>query len=237
MKYLIANWKMNKLDFLSWQNKFLEDFQIDKSEDTKIIVCGHAADYSVIDASKHEKILLGAQDVSRHKEGAYTGQISASILKSKNISTCLVGHSEKREDGDTNEIVYEKAKQLEKEGIEKILCIGESLEILNEGLRKNFLQEQLNLFLNKNILPDLIAYEPIWAIGTGKAASVNSIGEAVIIVHEFIKNFDKEIPLLYGGSVSSKNISEIMSIKRIDGCLVGNASLDAKEFANIASQI
>ena len=228
---------MNKLDFLSWQNKFLEDFQIDKSEDTKIIVCGHAADYSVIDASKHEKILLGAQDVSRHKEGAYTGQISASILKSKNISTCLVGHSEKREDGDTNEIVYEKAKQLEKEGIEKILCIGESLEILNEGLRKNFLQEQLNLFLNKNILPDLIAYEPIWAIGTGKAASVNSIGEAVIIVHEFIKNFDKEIPLLYGGSVSSKNISEIMSIERIDGCLVGNASLDAKEFANIASQI
>lgn len=228
---------MNKLDFLSWQNKFLEDFQIDKSKDTKIIVCGHAADYSVIDASKHEKILLGAQDVSRHKEGAYTGQISASILKSKNISTCLVGHSEKREDGDSNEIVYEKAKQLEKEGIEKILCIGESLEILNEGLRKNFLQEQLNLFLNKNILPDLIAYEPIWAIGTGKAASVNSIGEAVIIVHEFIKNFDKEIPLLYGGSVSSKNISEIMSIKRIDGCLVGNASLDAKEFANIASQI
>ena len=228
---------MNKLDFLSWQNKFLEDFQIDKSKDTNIIVCGHAADYSVIDASKHEKILLGAQDVSRHKEGAYTGQISASILKSKNISTCLVGHSEKREDGDTNEIVYEKAKQLEKEGIEKILCIGESLEILNEGLRKNFLQEQLNLFLNKNILPDLIAYEPIWAIGTGKAASVNSIGEAVIIVHEFIKNFDKEIPLLYGGSVSSKNISEIMSIKLIDGCLVGNASLDAKEFANIASQI
>ena len=122
---------MNKLDFLSWQNKFLEDFQIDKSKDTKIIVCGHAADYSVIDASKHEKIFLGAQDVSRHKEGAYTGQISASILKSKNISTCLVGHSEKREDGDTNEIVYEKAKQLEKEGIEKILCIGESLSLIH----------------------------------------------------------------------------------------------------------
>ena len=228
---------MNKLEFLSWQKKFLEDFQIDKSKNTKIIVCGNAADYSVIGATKHEKIFLGAQDVSRHKEGAYTGQISASILKSKNISTCLLGHSEKREDGDTNEIVYEKAQQLEKEGIQKILCIGESLETLNEGHRKNFLEEQLNLFIKNNLLPDLIAYEPIWAIGTGKAASVNSIGEAVTIVHEFIKNFDKKIPLLYGGSVSSINISEIMSIKRIDGCLVGNASLDAKEFANIASRI
>ena len=179
-----------------------------------------------------------AQDVSQNIDGAYTGQISAKILKKIQTAGCIVGHSELRENGDSNEIIHQKGSRLKEEGISPIvLCIGESLEILKKNEREIFLLNQLQSFFKNDLVPNIIAYEPIWAIGTGKSASIKSVNAAFKIILNFLADINlKEIPILYGGSVSSENIDEILSIESISGCLVGNSSLDGKEFARIAAK-
>ena len=242
MKYLIANWKMHDVDLELWLEAFLS-IEIPLSS-LKIRVSSNLFDMSkFIEAMPIESEFLNkpfwmAQDVSQNIDGSHTGQISSKILKKLKTAGCIVGHSEVRESGDSNEIVHQKGIRLKEAEISPIvLCIGESLEILEKNERELFLINQLKSFFKNGLIPDIIAYEPIWAIGTGKSASIDSINNAFKIILKFLLDINlKDIPILYGGSVSIDNIQEILSIESISGCLVGNSSLDGKEFARIAAK-
>ena len=237
MKYLIANWKMNSINIEEWQNRFNKTIKLIK-KDIEIIVCPNYLD--IIKCSQQApNLIMAAQDVSIHDDGPFTGQISAYQLSrsSAQLKYCLVGHSEVRFKGDSNSIVKKKSQKLEGCNINSILCIGEDESILNKGEREKFLLNQLDSYFQDGLCPKFIAYEPIWAIGTGIPADKKNIDDALKIISIFLKEKKlKKIPLLYGGSVSSKNIEEIMSSDILSGCLVGNASLDGEEFARIAKK-
>ena len=248
MKYLIANWKMNSVDIDDWEQEFINvvssQNNFPKTDELKLIVCLNLYDYSLltekIKNSKNEifnKISLFAQDVSQYDAGAFTGQISSEFLKKVGVEGSIIGHSELRENGDTESIVFEKGSRLEQHGLSNIFCIGEGLETLENNQKKSFLLNQLKTFCKNNVSPDLLAYEPIWAIGTGKEADSENIASAVSIILDFFEEKKIDCPVLYGGSVSKSNIEEIISIPGIDGCLVGNSSLDGEQFAIIASKI
>ena len=152
-------------------------------------------DYTVfsekIKNSKNEifnKISLFAQDVSQYDEGAFTGQISSKFLKKVGVEGSIIGHSELRENGDTENIVFEKGFRLNEQGLSNIFCIGENLEILENNKKKSFLLNQLQTFCKDNVSPGLLAYEPIWAIGTGKEADSENISSAVSIILDFFEN-------------------------------------------------
>ena len=241
MKYLIANWKMNDVDVSNWLEDFLSLSLMNKSLEIKL--CANLYDVKdIVDASLSENTIFKkpfwmAQDVSKNKEGAYTGQISSKLLN-KIDAGCLIGHSELREESDTNEIVHLKGIRLKEEKVSPVLlCVGESLDILEANKREDFIKEQLNSYFKDGLFPDIIAYEPLWAIGTGVSADKRNIEDAMSIISKFLEEKDhKNLPILYGGSVSSKNIEEILSITSVSGCLVGNSSLDGKEFARIAKK-
>ena len=248
MKYLIANWKMNSVDIDVWEQEFINFVSSQKSfpnsDELKLIVCLNLYDYYVLSEkiknSKNaifNKISLFVQDVSQHDEGAFTGQISSKFLKKVGVEGSIIGHSELRENGDTENIVFEKGSRLKEHGLSNIFCIGEGLEILEHNKKKYFLLNQLQNFCKNNISPDFLAYEPIWAIGTGKEADSANIASALSIILDFLEEKKINCPVLYGGSVSKSNIEEIISISGIDGCLVGNSSLDGEQFAIIASKI
>ena len=239
---------MNSVDVDVWEQEFLNvvnsQNNFPKSDEVKLIVCLNLYDYAVLSErvknSKNEvfnKISLFAQDVSQHDEGAFTGQISSKFLKKVGVEGSIIGHSELRENGDTENIVFEKGLRLNEQGLTNVFCIGEGLEILENNKKKSFLINQLHTFCKDNILPSLLAYEPIWAIGTGKEADSENIASAVSIILDFFEEKKIYCPVLYGGSVSKSNIEEIISISGIDGCLVGNSSLDGEQFAIIASKI
>jgi len=237
MRYLVANWKMNSIDIEEWQKRFNKTLKQIK-KDIEIIVCPNYLD--IIKCSQQApNLIMAAQDVSIHDDGPFTGQISAFQLSrsSKQLKYCLVGHSEVRFKGDSNSIVRKKSQKLESCNINSILCVGEDESILNKGEREKFLLNQLDSYFQDGLCPKFIAYEPIWAIGTGTPADKKNIDDALKIISIFLKEKKlKKIPLLYGGSVSSKNVEEIMSSNILSGCLVGNASLDGEEFARIAKK-
>ena len=239
---------MNSVDIDDWEQEFINvvssQNNFPKTDELKLIVCLNLYDYSLltekIKNSKNEifnKISLFAQDVSQYDAGAFTGQISSEFLKKVGVEGSIIGHSELRENGDTESIVFEKGSRLEQHGLSNIFCIGEGLEILENNQKKSFLLNQLKTFCKNNVSPDLLAYEPIWAIGTGKEADSENIASAVSIILDFFEEKKIDCPILYGGSVSKSNIEEIISIPGIDGCLVGNSSLDGEQFAIIASKI
>ena len=248
MKYLIANWKMNSVDLDVWEREFINfvssQNNFPNSDELKLIVCLNLYDYyffsEKIKSSKNSifnKISLFAQDVSQNDEGAFTGQISSKFLRKAGVEGSILGHSELRDNGDTENIVFEKGLKLNEQALSNIFCIGEGLEILEKNKKKSFLLNQLQTFCKNNVSPDILAYEPIWAIGTGKEADSENIASAVSVILDFFEEKKIDCPILYGGSVSKSNIEEIISIPGIDGCLVGNSSLDGEQFAIIASKI
>ena len=162
MKYLIANWKMNSVDIDDWEQEFINvvssQSNFPKSDEVKLIVCLNLYDYTVfsekIKNSKNEifkKISLFTQDVSQYDEGAFTGQISSKFLKKVGIEGSIVGHSELRENGNTENIVFEKGFRLNEYGLSNIFCIGEGLEILENNKKKSFLLNQLQTFCKDNM--------------------------------------------------------------------------------------
>ncbi len=168
-------------------------------------------DYSVfsekIKNSKNEifnKISLFTQDVSQYDEGAFTGQISSKFLKKVGVEGSIIGHSELRANGDTENIVFEKGFRLNEQGLSNIFCIGENLEILENNKKKSFLLNQLQTFCKDNVSPGLLAYEPIWAIGTGKEADSENISSAVSIILDFFEEKKIDCPILYGGKCLQK---------------------------------
>jgi triosephosphate isomerase len=225
-KLVIANFKMNgSKEFIeNWAKDFHEE-----KESNKIIIVALPSVY--LSNFKDSNFNLAGQNVSNQSSGAFTSQLSAQMLKDCGAEYCLIGHSETRQYlMETNENIKQKFDQLAQESIQQILCIGEPLEIKEASKTTDYLLEQLELISSdqENII---IAYEPIWAIGTGLTPEIEDIQLAVDCIRG---RFNKSIKVLYGGSVNSSNAANISAKTDIDGLLVGGASLNPKEFANIA---
>ena len=187
-----------------------------------------------------DEIKLAGQNVSEFDNGAYTGEISTSMLKDIGVEDVIIGHSERREKfSESDEIINAKVKKALEDDLSVILCLGESLEIKEEGKEVDFVRDELlNSLDGVDDLENLtIAYEPIWAIGTGKTCSSedaeNMCKEIRNIINEKYGEISQQIRILYGGSVKPSNAGEILSKENIDGVLVGGASLKASDFIEI----
>ena len=224
---------------------FCERFrEIYKDTDVQALICAPAVDLSACsDALKGTDIMLGAQNVYFEKEGAYTGETSIDMIKALGCGFSIVGHSERRQYfGETDETVNLKAKALLAAGLRPIICVGEAEEIRVAGTQNEFVKKQL-IGAFEGIAPEdavrcVIAYEPIWAIGTGRVATPEQAGDMCAYIREtLIELYDEdtadEIIIQYGGSVKPENISDIMDMPEIDGALVGGASLDPEKFMGI----
>ena len=245
---LAGNWKMN-LD-LAEANQLLDDLIAGEkkfNKDTELIICPPAIYLSSFSEKleKHPWISLGAQNCHFEKNGAHTGEISASQLKSINVKYCLVGHSERRDNfNEGYDLLLKKVKALLAADITPIFCCGEQLQVRESNVFKEFVIKQIEDSLfgldGKDISKIIIAYEPIWAIGTGKTASAEEAQE----IHDLIRQrtaaqYDdqiaKNLRILYGGSCKPSNAKELFSQKDINGGLIGGASLKADDFIELSN--
>ena len=233
--YFIANWKMfgvlRTLNSLNKVIKFLKTFK--KSNKTRIIYCPPSTLIrSLSKKVKNSKIQVGAQNCHESLTyGASTGSINPMMLKNVGAKYVILGHSENRESGETDRLINSKIKAATKSGLKVIFCIGETLGQKRKKITKKILSKQIDFGLQKikkrkNIV---IAYEPVWAIGTGLIPKANDLFNTI----NFIKKKVRNIKVLYGGSVNPKNINELKLIKNIDGFLIGGASQDPKKFIDI----
>ncbi|MDR3215270.1 MAG: triose-phosphate isomerase [Bacilli bacterium] len=239
--FIIGNWKMNMgfdeaYEFIDGLIERLSTQQLDVFVG---IACQSPLLVPMIAEFYHEEIFLGAQNCNDHLSGAYTGEVSATILNEIETDFCIIGHSERRQYyNETNESVNKKAKLLLDYDIKPIICVGETLEQFENNHTKEVIEKQV-----KDCLKDLdikkcvIAYEPIWAIGTGKTATTAIAQDICSLIRENLRAMygDKadEVTIQYGGSVKANNIKELMACPDIDGALVGGASLNLDEFVAI----
>jgi triosephosphate isomerase len=244
-KVIIAgNWKMNKtiqesIDLVNAIKRSLYDIT-----EVEIVVCPSFTSLGDV----HEMIMdsnikLGGQDVYWEKEGAFTGEISCGMLKSAGCVYVIIGHSERRQFfGETNETVNKKVKAALKEGLRPIVCVGEKLEERKAGktfdVVKDHVENSLAGLTKDDMLNVVIAYEPVWAIGTGVNATKEEAQEAHKYIRALIKKMHgeevaKSMRIQYGGSVRPDNIKELISQEDVDGALVGGASLKAESFCAI----
>ena len=246
---IAGNWKMNKTNseaiaLVKKLKQLVKDVDVNERE---IVVCpAFTALNDVADELKKDKnsnISLGAQNLHFEDAGAFTGEVSALMLKELGCKYVIIGHSERRQlFGETNQSVNKKIFAALKHDLLPIVCVGETLAEREDGSTKQIVEKQINESLARLLSKDgkklVIAYEPVWAIGTGKNATPEQAQE----VHQFIRRlleklFDKKtaetIRILYGGSVKPDNISALMQQPDIDGALVGGASLEAESFAKI----
>ena len=233
--YFIANWKMfgglNSLNSLHNVIKFLKKFK--KNKYAKIIYCPpNTLIRPMSKKLKNSNIIVGAQNCHENeKYGAFTGFVNSIMLKDVGAKYVIIGHSENRKSGENDKLINVKIKSALKANLKIIFCIGESLKEKRKKITKKILNKQIKLGLDrikdkKNII---IAYEPIWSIGTGIIPKSKDLFETI----NFIKKKNKYNKVLYGGSVNPKNINELKSINNIDGFLVGGASQDSKKFIDI----
>ncbi|MEM7725850.1 MAG: triose-phosphate isomerase [Cyanobacteria bacterium P01_A01_bin.45] len=237
-KIVIAgNWKMFKTQAES--QEFLRGFMPSLDEtpsDRDVVLCVPFTDLNILSKSLHgSRVQLGAQNVHWEEKGAYTGEISAEMLNEVGVRYVVVGHSERRQYfGETDESVNLRLKAAQKFGLKPILCVGETKEQRDKGETESVIISQLEkdlIDVDQNNL--VIAYEPIWAIGTGDTCETKEANRVVGLIRSKLKN--KNVPIQYGGSVKPNNIDEIMAQSEIDGALVGGASLDAESFARIVN--
>ncbi|OLR65630.1 triose-phosphate isomerase [Peptoniphilus porci] len=237
-KYICGNWKMNKTssEALAFANK-INDFEF---ENVDVLIAPSFVSLESFKKSVKDKIEVAAQNVSEFDDGAFTGEVSTNMLKDIGVRNVIIGHSERREKFlESDEIVNAKIKRALSDNLFVILCLGESLEIKEENKELDFVKNELLNSLSgvENLKNIAIAYEPIWAIGTGKTCSPEDAEKMCREIREIInKNYgeiSKEIRILYGGSVKPSNAKEILAKENIDGVLVGGASLDVNDFIEI----
>ncbi|MDC1155123.1 triose-phosphate isomerase [Candidatus Pelagibacter sp.] len=233
--YFIANWKMygglNSLNSLHKVNKFYKTFK--KKKSTKIIYCPPSTLIRPMSKKlKKSNIEVGAQNCHEHESyGAFTGSVNSIMLKNVGAKYVIIGHSENRQAGETDRLINLKVKSALKSGLKVIFCIGETSKQKKTRRTNQVLNKQIKLGLNKinNYKKILIAYEPVWSIGTGLIPKSNELFQTINSIKKIKKNFK----VLYGGSVNSKNIGELKSINNIDGFLIGGASQDPNKFIDI----
>ena len=244
-KVIAGNWKMNMLpgeaiEFITALTPLVKDTE------NEVILCVPYTDlfYSLLTA-QNTNIKIGAQNMHFEESGAYTGEVSGKMLKSINVEYVIIGHSERRQYfNETDETVNKKVKAAFKYGLKPIVCVGETLEERESGKTADIITKQTELALegltNEQVENTIIAYEPIWAIGTGKTATSedanNSIKEIRNKIGEIYgQETASRVIIQYGGSVKSSNAKELFSMSDIDGGLVGGASLKAEEFSKIVN--
>lgn len=244
-KVIAGNWKMNKLP--NEAMAFIEELApLVKGTENEVVLCVPYTDlfYSLLTAQE-TNIKIGAQNMHFEEKGAYTGEVSAEMLKSIGVEYVIIGHSERREYfNETDETVNRKLKKALNVGLKPIVCVGEKLEQREEGITKDVVTSQVRLALEgltaEDVTKTIIAYEPIWAIGTGKTATKEDAEETIKWIREEIsKIYGNDIAscviIQYGGSVKSGNAKDLFTMPNIDGGLVGGASLDAQEFSKIVN--
>ena len=230
--FFIANWKLNG-DF-KFIDQFIDNLKVPKDNSQCIVICPTSIHLYYL-RSKKNNFYIGAQNVSEHQDGAFTGEISCNALLDLNIEFCILGHSERRQlFHETNNEVCLKASRVIEHKIIPIVCIGETLEEKENGKTNDVLSKQLedSIPISSNSDNTIIVYEPVWAIGTGLTPTLEEINTT----HEFIKNHNSKFAnykILYGGSVKANNAKEIVSLSNVDGALIGGASLKADDFSKI----
>jgi triosephosphate isomerase len=243
-KVMAANWKMNKTP--DQTRAYFQEFLplVVGHDRDEIVICPPFLDIdAAITGCKGTPISIGAQDVYWQTEGAYTGEICSTMLVSVGVTHVILGHSERRQYfGETDDIVNLKLKATLEAGLHPIVCVGEVLEEREAGLTEDVLRRQclraFHAISGKKAVRMLVAYEPVWAIGTGKTATPQMAADAHALIRtEAGKALGEELAqnlrILYGGSVKPDNAKSLMAEPEIDGALVGGASLDPKSFAAI----
>src|SRR5216117_903767 len=244
-KLIAANWKMYKNP--AQTEEFFRAFLplVFEHNRDEIVVCPPYVDLqAALESAKGSQIAVGAQDVYWKDEGAFTGEISSAMLVAVGCTHVIVGHSERRQYfGETDDTVNLKLKSALEHGLTPIVCVGEVLEEREARLTEDVLRRQclraFNALSAKKAAKLVIAYEPVWAIGTGKTATPQMASDAHLLIRgeaakAFGQGFADKLRILYGGSVKPENAKALMSDEEIDGALVGGASLDPKSFAAIA---
>lgn len=230
MKNLLAlNWKMNKTptEARAWAQELGEKLETGQAE---LAVMAPAITLSALAANLPTGVGFGGQDVSAHESGAYTGEISAAMLKDVGATYAVVGHSERRDyHGETDAVVAAKARQAQANGLTPIVCVGEKLDVREAGEHVPFTLAQLAGSLEGVGTDVVVAYEPVWAIGTGKTATAEDAEELAAAIRSALEERYGDaaagIRVLYGGSVKPDNIASICAKPNVNGALVGGASL------------
>lgn len=242
--FIAGNWKMNKTQ--SQTKELLEEFKKIEydSDKSDVALCFPFTSLAVArDLLKDSNISVGAQNVFYEKSGAYTGEVSTEMLEDIGVEYVIIGHSERREIlGESDEMINKKLLSILESSLKPILCVGETLEERESNEYKEKIHKQIFADLegvSKERIKDItIAYEPIWAIGTGRSASAEDAEEMCLYIREIIEEmYDEveaqEVRIQYGGSVKPSTIKELMEKENIDGVLVGGASLKAEDFGEI----
>ena len=241
---IAGNWKMHKTiaEALEFVNEVKDRVNNDKVE---AVIC---APFTLLkdlkQATKGTNIKIGAQNMHFEEKGAFTGEISPLMLKELDMDYVVIGHSERRQSfNETDETVNKKVLKALEVGIDPILCVGETLEEREAGNTKDVCKVQVEKALENVSKEDLakvvIAYEPVWAIGTGKTATSEDANDVIAYIREVVANLygelANEVRIQYGGSVKPSNVAEIMNQSDIDGALVGGASLEANDYVELVN--
>ncbi len=244
-KIIAGNWKMNKLpnEAINFIDKLAP---LVKDTENEVVLCVPYIDlfYSLLSA-QGTNIKIGAQNMHFEENGAYTGEIAPNMLKAIGVEYVIIGHSERRQYfNETDASVNKKVKAAFANDLKPIVCVGETLQEREAGKTEEIITQQIALAL-EGLMPEqvqntVIAYEPIWAIGTGKTATSEDANNAIKAIRDKIcqiygQNVSKSVIIQYGGSVKSTNCQELFTMTDIDGGLIGGASLDPEEFAKIVN--
>ena len=240
---IAGNWKMNLTP--SQGVELVNELKpLVKEADCDVVVCVPATDiYAVGQAIKGSNIKLGAENVHFAESGAYTGEISADMLLELGVEYVIIGHSERRQYfAETDETVNKRTLTALKKGLIPIVCVGETLEERETNKTEEVLTRQIKLGLNgvEDITKLVIAYEPVWAIGTGKTATSEQANETIGFIRKtlaetFCPSCAEKVRIQYGGSMKPSNAKELMAMAEIDGGLIGGASLKAVDFSQIVN--
>ncbi|MBH0163854.1 triose-phosphate isomerase [Fictibacillus sp. 7GRE50] len=241
---IAGNWKMNKT--LTEARSFVEEVKglVPSAETVDSVICAPALFLdSLADESEGTPLAIGAQNMHFEESGAFTGEISPVMLKDLNVQYVILGHSERRElFSETDELVNQKTHAAFKHGLTPIVCVGETLEQREADKTKDVVKEQtekgLSGLTDEQMKQTVIAYEPVWAIGTGKTASSEDANEVCayirsVVADQFSQDVADAVRIQYGGSVKPDNIKELMDMSDIDGALVGGASLEPKSYLQL----
>ena len=240
--FIVANWKMNGSKKFNEQLVNYIKHKVYENPNIEVIICPPFTYLTQILELKTSIIKIGAQNISESQDGAFTGEISGSMLQDMNIDYVIIGHSERRQMfNDTNNIIAQKFELAHQNNLIPILCVGESLNERKTGQTLSVVESQIKSVIESTHIElftkSIIAYEPVWAIGTGETASPEQAEEVHSNIRSIIEEYDSNIatsvPILYGGSVNGANSKDLFTMVNINGGLIGGASLNGEDFIEI----